>query len=220
MRIKHVMTPNPVVVHPDTPIVAAQKLMKEKNIRRLLVTEKDKLVGVVTKHDLIEASPSPATSLSVWEINYLWAEMKVKDVMTTNPLTFPPDMPFERVMKIGQERKIATFPVVDNGKVLGIATESDLIRMILTVIGMDEEGCRITIEGVEMKPGNLAKIAETIASHKTVILSLIDLPGRGTNESIMVMRLKTSDPKPIVDDLRKAGWNVTDVFHQGEAVPL
>lgn len=220
MRIKHVMTPNPVVVHPDTLIVEAQKLMKENNVRRLLATEKGKLVGVVTKHDLIEASPSPATSLSVWEINYLWAGMKVKDVMTKNPVTFPPDMPFERVMKIGQEQKIATFPVVDDGKVVGIATESDLIRMVLTVIGMDEEGARITIEGVEMKPGNLAKIAETIASHKTVILSLIDLPRPETNDAIMVMRLKTDDPKPIVDDLRKAGWNVTDVFHQGEAIPI
>jgi len=214
MKIELVMTRNPVVVAPDTPLVTAQKLMKEKNIRRLLVTEKDKLIGVVTKHDLIEASPSPATSLSVWEINYLWAEMKVKNVMTRNPLTFPPDMPFERVMKIGQERKIATFPVVDKGKLVGIATESDLIRMVLTVIGIDQEGCRITIEGVEMKPGNLAKIAQTIASHNTTILSMIDLP------EIMVMRLKTSDPKPIVDDLKKAGYNVTGVFHQGEAVSL
>ena len=214
MKIELVMSRNPVVVAPDTPIVTAQKLMKEKGIRRLLVTEKDKLIGVVTKHDLIEASPSPATSLSVWEINYLWAEMKVKNVMTRNPLTFPPDMPFERVMKIGQERKIATFPVVDKGKLVGIATESDLIRMVLTVIGIDQEGCRITIEGVEMKPGNLAKIAQTIASHNTTILSMIDLP------EIMVMRLKTSDPKPIVDDLKKAGYNVTEVFHQGEAVSL
>ena len=220
MRIKHIMTPNPVVVHPDTPIVEAQKLMKEKNIRRLLVTEKDKLVGVVTKHDLIEASPSPATSLSVWEINYLWAGMKVKDVMTKDPLTFPPEMPFERVMKIGQEHKIATFPVVDNGKVVGIATESDLVRMVLTVIGIDQEGCRITIEGVEMKPGNLAKIVQTVAAHKTLIYSLLDLPRPQTNDSITVMRLKTDDPKPIVDDLRKAGWNVTDVFHQGEAIPV
>jgi len=118
------------------------------------------------------------------------------------------------VMKIGQERKIATFPVVDKGKLVGIATESDLIRMVLTVIGIDQEGCRITIEGVEMKPGNLAKIAQTIASHNTTILSMIDLP------NIMVMRLKTSDPKPIVDDLKKAGYNVTEVFHQGEAVSL
>jgi acetoin utilization protein AcuB len=220
MRIKHLMTPNPVVVEPDTPIVEAQKIMKEKNIRRLLVTEKGKLVGVVTKHDLVEASPSPATSLSVWEINYLWAGMKVKDVMTKDPVTFPPEMPFERVMKIGQQRKIATFPVVDDGKIVGIATESDLIRMVLTVIGMDEEGCRITIEGVGMKPGNLAKIAQTVASHETVILSLIDLPRPETNDSITVMRLKTDDPKPIVDDLRKAGWNVTDVFHQGEAIPV
>jgi len=146
--------------------------------------------------------------------------MKVKDVMTKNPVTFPPDMPFERVMKIGQERKIATFPVVDNGKVVGIATESDLIRMILTVIGMDQEGCRITIEGVEMKPGNLAKIVQTVASHNTLIFSLLDLPRTETNDSITVMRLKTDDPKPIVDDLRKAGWNVTDVFHQGEAIPV
>src|SRR4030042_2520502 len=128
MRIRDVMTKNPVTVSSETLVIDAQKLMKEKDIRRLPVVDKDKLVGIVTKHDLLEASPSPATSLSIYELNYLLSKMKVKEIMKKNPVTFNPDTPFEEALRIGQERKIGSFPVVDTGKMVGIATESDIIR--------------------------------------------------------------------------------------------
>src|SRR5208337_2271309 len=100
MRIKDVMTRNPVTADSETLVLDAQKIMKENNIRRLPIVDKGKLVGMVTKHDLLEASPSPATSLSVFELNYLLAKMKVKEIMKKNPVTITPDTPFEEALRL------------------------------------------------------------------------------------------------------------------------
>ncbi|NIS67576.1 MAG: CBS domain-containing protein [Proteobacteria bacterium] len=205
MRIKDVMTENPITVEADALVIDAQKIMKEKNIRRLCVIEKGKLVGIVTQHDLLKSSPSPATSLSVWEINYLWGKMKVRDVMHRNPLTVSPETTFEEALVLGQKNKIGSFPVTDNGKLVGITTESDIVRLVTRVLGLGEEGSRITIEGLEMKLGMLSKIISVVDQHKTVILSMMSLPKPKKNDVMIILRLKTKDPEAIASDLRKMG---------------
>jgi len=209
MRIRDMMTKNPMTVDSDTYVLDAQKIMKENNIRRLPVVEKGKLVGIVTKHDLLEASPSPATSLSIHELNYLLSKMKVKEIMKKNPVTFNPDTPFEEALRIGQERKIGSFPVVDKGKLVGIATESDIIRFLTGALGIREEGSRITIEGLGGKLNDLEKIISIVNQHETIILSMISLPRPEKKDWMIVLRLKTSNPDPIVKDFKKAGFNVT-----------
>ena len=209
MRIKDVMTRNPVTADSETLVLDAQKLMKENNIRRLPVVDKGKLVGIVTKHDLLEAAPSPATSLSVFELNYLLAKMKVKEIMKKNPVTITPDTPFEEALRLGQEKKIGAFPVVENGKLVGITTESDIIRFVTRVLGIKEEGSRITIEGLGGKLGDLEKIVSVANQHHTVILSMISLPRPEKKDWMIVLRLKTNDPDPLVKDFKKAGLNVT-----------
>lgn len=209
MRIKDVMTRNPVTADSETLVLDAQKLMKENNIRRLPVVDKGKLVGIVTKHDLLEAAPSPATSLSVFELNYLLAKMKVKEIMKKNPVTITPDTPFEEALRLGQEKKIGAFPVVENGKLVGITTESDIIRFVTRVLGIKEEGSRITIEGLGGKLGDLEKIVSVANQHHTVILSMISLPRPEKKDWMIVLRLKTNDPDPLVKDFKKAGFNVT-----------
>src|SRR4030042_351686 len=129
MKIKDVMTKNPFTVESETLVLDAQRIMKENSIRRLPVVDKGKLVGIVTKHDLLEASPSPATSLSVFELNYLLSKMKVKEIMKKNPLTITPDTPFEEALSLGQEKKIGSFPGGENGKMGGIQTEYDNHRV-------------------------------------------------------------------------------------------
>ena len=209
MRIKDVMTRNPVTADSETLVLDAQKIMKENNIRRLPIVDKGKLVGMVTKHDLLEASPSPATSLSVFELNYLLAKMKVKEIMKKNPVTITPDTPFEEALRLGQEKKIGSFPVVENGKLVGITTESDIIRFVTRVLGIKEEGSRITIEGLGGKFGDLEKIVSVANQHHTVILSMMSLPRPENKDWMIVLRLKTNDPDPIVKDFKKAGFNVT-----------
>jgi acetoin utilization protein AcuB len=203
------MTKNPVTVDSETLVMDAQKIMKESNIRRLPVVEKGKLVGIVTKHDLLEASPSPATSLSVHELNYLLSKMKVKEIMKKNPVTLTPDTPFEEALKIGQQKKIGSFPVVENGKVVGIATESDIVRFLTRALGIREEGSRITIEGLGGKWGDLQKIISIADQHQTVIISMISLERPEKKDWMLVLRLKTTEPDPIVRSFKKAGLNVT-----------
>ena len=209
MRIRDMMTKNPITVESDTLVLDAQKIMRENNIRRLPVVDKGKLKGIITKHDLLEAAPSPATSLSIHELNYLLSKMKVKEIMKKDPFTVPPDMPFEEALRIGQEKKIGSFPVVENGKLVGIATESDLVRFLTRALGIKEEGSRITIEGLGGKLTDLEKIISIVNQHQTVILSMISLPRPEKKDWMIVLRLKTSSLDPIVKDFKKAGLNVT-----------
>jgi acetoin utilization protein AcuB len=203
------MTKNPITVESETLVLDAQKIMKENNIRRLPVVDKGKLKGIITKHDLLEAAPSPATSLSIHELNYLLAKMKVKEIMKKDPVTLTPDTPFEEALRIGQEKKIGAFPVVENGKVVGIATESDIVRFLTRALGIREEGSRITIERLGGKLTDLEKIISIASQHQTIILSMISLPRPEKKDWMIVLRLKTSNPDPIVKDFKKAGFNVT-----------
>jgi acetoin utilization protein AcuB len=203
------MTKNPITVDSETLVMDAQKIMKENNIRRLPVVDKGKLLGIVTHHDLLMASPSPATSLSVHELNYLLSKMKVKEIMKKNPITLTPDTPFEEALKIGQDKKIGSFPVVDNGKLVGIATESDIVRFLTRALGLRDEGSRITIEGLGGKLDHLERIISIVNQHQTIILSMISLPRPEKKDWMIVLRLKTSNPEPIVKDFKKAGFNVT-----------
>jgi acetoin utilization protein AcuB len=203
------MTKNPITVDSETLVLDAQRIMKENNIRRLPIMDKGKLVGIITQHDLLEAAPSPATSLSIHELNYLLSKMKVKEIMKKNPVTLTPDTPFEEALRIGQEKKIGSFPVVDNGKLVGIATESDIIRFVTRILGIKEEGSRITIEGLGGKLGDLERIVSIVNQHHTIVLSMMSLPRPEKKDWMIVLRLKTNDPEPIVKDFRKAGFNVT-----------
>ena len=209
MRISDVMTKNPITVDSESLVLDAQKIMRENNIRRLPVVDKGKLVGIVTQHDLLQASPSPATSLSIHELNYLLAKMKVKEVMKKNPLTLTPDTPFEEALRFGQDKKIGSFPVMDKGKLVGIVTESDIVRFLTRALGLREEGSRVTIEGLGGKFGDLEKIIAIANQHQTIILSMISLPMPERKDWMIVLRLKTTDPDPIVRDFKKAGFNVT-----------
>jgi acetoin utilization protein AcuB len=209
MRIRDMMTKNPITVDSETLVIDAQKIMKENNVRRLPIVDKGKLVGIVTQHDLLMASPSPATSLSIHELNYLLSKMKVNEIMKKNPVTLTPDTPFEEALKIGQENKIGSFPVVENGKLVGIATESDIVRFLTLALGVKEEGSRITIEGLGGKLSDLEKIISIVNQHNTIVLSMISLPRAEKKDWMIVLRLKTSNPDPIVKDFKKAGFNVT-----------
>jgi acetoin utilization protein AcuB len=176
--------------------------MKEKNIHRLPVLEKGKLIGIVTKHDLLDAAPSPATPVSVHDLNYLLSKMKVKEIMKTNT-------PFEDALRIGQEKKIGSFPVVENGKLVGITTESDIIRFLIHALGIHEEGSRITIVGLGEKLGELEKIISITNQNKTMILSMIVLPQRKKGDWMIELRLKTKNPKKIIQNFKKDGFDVT-----------
>jgi len=212
MRIRDVMTRDPITVDSDTLILDALRIMREKNIRRLPIVDKGKLVGIVTQKDLNEAAPAPTTPTSAHEFHYFLSKMKVKEVMKRNPLTLSPDTPFEEALRIGKKNKVSSFLAVEDGKLVGITTESDLVRLLTLALGLEEEGSRVTIEGLGGKlGGELQQIISIVDKNKTILLSMMSLPRPEKKNWMIVLRLKTKDPGPIVDDFKKAGFNVTYV---------
>ncbi len=117
------------------PIVDALNLMKSEQIRRAPVVKDNNLIGIVSDDDLLNASPSPVTSLSVWEINYLLSKITVSDVMTKNVLTVTEDTPIEEAARIMADNKIGGLPVMRDGNVTGIITETDLFKIFLELMG-------------------------------------------------------------------------------------
>jgi acetoin utilization protein AcuB len=135
MLIKDRMTRSPITAPPEMPMQEALKLMRERGIRRLpVVDKKGKLVGIVSDRDLLHASPSDATSLSVWELNYLLSKVTLKELMTTPVITVSPETPVQEAARIMAEEKIGGLPVVQAGKVVGIITETDLFRVLLELL--------------------------------------------------------------------------------------
>ena len=130
--VKEWMSSPVISVEPETTISKAHQLMKEKGIRRLPVVEKGRLVGIITIGDIREASPSDATTLSIWELNYLWAQLTVEKVMTRKALTVKSDSSMIDAAQIMLENKVSGLPVMDAGGMLvGILTESDIFRMLV-----------------------------------------------------------------------------------------
>lgn len=128
MRISEWMTTVPITVSPATPVSEARELMHRKQIRHLLVMEGERLVGIITDRDIKLNLPSPATSLSVWEVNYLLTRLTVGEVMTKHVITTGPERPVAEAVRLMLAHKIGALPVTEEGRVVGIITETDLLR--------------------------------------------------------------------------------------------
>jgi acetoin utilization protein AcuB len=128
MRVRELMTAKPITVNPETPMLEARQRMVEERIRHLVVVENARVVGIVTDRDIRLNLPSPATSLSVWEINYLLAQLTVGGVMSASVIIVNPDRPIAEAARIMVDHKIGALPVVDEGRLVGIITESDFVR--------------------------------------------------------------------------------------------
>src|SRR5215475_13830174 len=130
MRIHEVMTPAPFTVAPSLSVLEARSEMTRRSIRHLLVTDHSVLVGIVTDRDIRLALPSPATSLSIWEVNYLVARLTVGEIMTKTVITVDPDRDIRDAARLMIEHKIGALPVALGGRLLGIVTETDLLRAL------------------------------------------------------------------------------------------
>ena len=211
MRVRDFMSTNVIGVDEKTSIHDARKIMGAHKIRRLPVLKKNKLVGLVTERMLLEASPSAATCLSIHELQYLLSKMTVKDIMVKGPYTVSPDMPAEEGMQLGQDMGYGGFPVVENGRLVGIVTESDIVRIMTRVLGVREKGKRIDIKATK-DFGNMQRIMEILDRHAVVLLSLMTVPPEEEEKDwLILLRLKCEDAIPIAKELRFSGFNVTYV---------
>jgi acetoin utilization protein AcuB len=152
-----------ITIPPDMPISEALNLMRSKHIRRLPILHKGKLIGIVSDKELLNASPSPATSLSIWELNYLLSKITVKDVMTKEVLTVREDTPVEEAARIMADNKIGGLPVMHGKEVVGIITETDLFKVLLELMGARDTGVRVTMF-VHDRPGLLTLLSGAVTA--------------------------------------------------------
>jgi acetoin utilization protein AcuB len=152
-----------ITVSPDLPIVDALNLMKRERIRRAPVVKDGKMVGIVSDKDLLNASTSPTTSLSVWELNYLLSKITVKEVMSKKVLSVSENTPIEEAARIMADNKIGGLPVTRGDEVVGIITETDLFKIFLELMGAREPGVRVTALIPEQR-GQLARLTQAVAS--------------------------------------------------------
>lgn len=164
MLVRERMSKPVITVGPDMPIMDVLNLMKTRNIRRTPVVDKNqKLIGIVSDKDLLNAAPSDATSLSIWELNHLISRILVKDVMTKKVLTVAEDTPIEEAAYLMAENKIGGLPVMRKDELVGLITETDLFKIFLELMGAREAGIRVTAL-VPEKVGELDELTHAIAT--------------------------------------------------------
>jgi acetoin utilization protein AcuB len=140
MLVGESMTKDPIVIRDDTPLDKAIKIMRDNKVRRLpILNDKGALVGIVSERDLLFASPSPATSLSIYELHYLMSRITVADVMTTEVITVTEDTPLQEAARIMADNKIGGLPVERKGELVGIITETDLFKIFLELLETQEK---------------------------------------------------------------------------------
>ena len=137
MRISEWMTTAPITVSPATSVSEARELMHRKRIRHLLVLEGERLVGIITDRDIRLTLPSPATSLSVWEVNYLLTRLTVGDVMTKHVILTGAERPISEAVRLMLVHKIGALPVTEEGRLVGIITETDLLRAFAQMLEVE-----------------------------------------------------------------------------------
>ncbi len=211
MLVKDRMTQNPVTVSPDTPVSEALNLMRQKKVRRMpVVDRRGHLVGIVAEKDLLYASPSPATSLNVYEIGYLLSKLKVKEIMAKDVVTITEDAPLEEAARIMVDNAVSGLPVVRDKAVVGIITETDIFKILVELLGAREPGLRVTLAVRDAK-GTLANITQALAAQGANVISLVAYEGVGEFDSRITIKLGDVDADTVRRVLTDLKLNIVDL---------
>jgi acetoin utilization protein AcuB len=201
----------PVIsVTPDASINDVLAMFRKEHIRRAPVMKDTKLVGIVSERDLLNASPSPVTTLSIWEMNYLISKVKVKDVMSKKVITVDQDTPIEEAAKIMADKKIGGVPVVSAGKVVGMITETDLFKVLLELMGARQKSLRVTAT-LEDKPGQLARLTKAIANAGGNFISFGMFSGPDANSRLVTFKvegMKKNQIKEVLEPIVVKFWDM------------
>jgi len=196
-----------ITVSPDDSAIEVRAMFNKEHIRRAPVLSKGKLVGLVTETDLLNASPSKATSLSIWEMHYLVSKIKVKDVMSKKVISVDADTPIEEAARKMADNKIGGMPVMSNGRVTGVITETDLFKAFLELMGARQKGTRVTAT-VDEKPGILARVTKAISTHGGDFISFGVFAGPDANTRVVTFKVEGMTK----DEIKKALKDVVVKF--------
>ncbi len=208
MLVREWMSGAPRTVNSKTPVMEAMQMLRDGGFRRLPVVEGDRLIGIVTDRDLKDATPSKATTLSIYELNYLLTKLTVREVMTKEVLSVHPDDPVERAALLMEEHKISGLPVVGDEGLVGIITISDILEAFVTVLGLREGGCRVTVR-LPDEPGALSRVAD-VAAPANIVAAVTAGVETGEHRKL-VLRVVGSGADTFPERLKGAGVEVLDV---------
>ncbi len=209
MLVKDRMTPNPITVTKQTTVMDALQLMQKHKFRRLPVMEGDKLIGIVTDRDLSRLTPSPATTLSAFELNYLLEKSTVADALAKNHrlITISPNAFIEEAALLMRDNNIGAIPVVDDGKLVGIITETNIFDAFVDIMGLRESSYRINIILDTDRSGVLAELTKTIAENDGNITHITTYYNPANpNEVSIVIRLDKGNIEPIMEAITNLGY--------------
>jgi acetoin utilization protein AcuB len=192
------------------PVVDALSLMRNKKIRRMPVVIDGKMIGIVSDADLLNASPSPATSLSVWEINYLLSKITVREVMTKNVLTVTEATPIEEAALIMADNKIGGLPVLKDDELVGIITETDLFKIFLELMGARQEGVRLTAM-IPEQPGTLARLTQAIAGAGGNFIAFGVFRGKDPSKWMLTFRVEGLNQAQVQELIEPIVLKITDI---------
>ncbi len=210
MLVGERMTRNPVTILDTASIDDGLHLMRQRKVRRLPVVDAaGQMVGIVSDKDLLHAAPSPATSLSVHELHYLLSKLSIKQVMSRPVITVTSATPLEEAARIMADNKIGGLPVVDEGKLAGIITETDIFKVLIELLGARAAGLRITVD-VPAQKGVLARLAQAIAERGGNILSVVNYAAPAADEARITIKLTGLDEAALRDAVAQAGVKVVD----------
>jgi len=212
MYVKNEMTTDVVTVFPEASLTLAFQLMVESGYSQLPVIKDNKLIGMITEQVLSEFSPSKATTLSVYELNYVLSKTKCKDIMIKDPLTCTKDMFIEEAAILLRDNDIDAIPVVNENNTLeGIITRTDIINAFLQIVGANDIGTKIIIEAID-ELGTISKISSIIKEHGINITNITNYfykDGSGNGE--IIIRVRTTDSDELIEDLKNNGFNIISV---------
>jgi acetoin utilization protein AcuB len=216
MFVKDAMTANPVTISPTATLPEIAELMREKKIRRVPVLADGKLVGIVSDHDVMASMPSPATTLSRWEMNTLLDKLTAREIMTSPVTVVGPDCPIEEAAQSLLVQKFGALPVLQNDELVGIITESDIFRTFVEMLsGGDVPGLRFVLE-VEEGRGVLAKLATIINDNGGNIIALATMDGDDVAHRRILVKEEGADPEKVRAALEAVDIEVLDVRERGQ----
>ncbi len=176
MFVKDLMTPHPITITPESSITAAERVMKDNNIRHLpVISPGGALIGLITRTTLEQVLPSKLTTLSVYELHYQLDKINVRQAMLRQVITVGEDVPIEQAARMMWEKKIGCLPVMRGNKLVGIVTDIDLMRTMFDLLGARQPGVRLTLK-VPGRPGEFARVTGAIAAQQGDIMGLGVLP--------------------------------------------
>ena len=211
MKVKDIMTWNVITVSSDTPIMEARKILETHKIRRIPVVDRGKLVGIVTLHRIDSAGPSEATSLSIWESNYLLARMKVKEIMQKDVVTIDPEASIEQALAKGQGMRVGIMPVIDDNKLVGVVTTTDfMLKMLTPALGIGRPGTRLNISECNQAK-SIKELMEIVEKGGMRILSAHTMPPAEDTPNGFSLHVDSENVTDLIKSITAKGYKVTIV---------